>query len=149
MIRSAGFKRAPARPARQWEGDALPGPRAPAERVVSGDARMVAPLPKGPKAKPGKRTPNKAEAEWMDKIVAHGCVACWVDFNRHVAPAVHHILRGGVRLGHLFTLPLCDPGHHQNGDRFGMVSRHPWRKQFEARYGSELELLEQLRKELA
>ncbi len=127
----------------------MPGPRAPAERVVSGDARMVVPLPKGLKAKPGKRTPTKDEAEWMGKIVAHGCVACWIDFGRGVAPAVHHILRGGVRLGHLFTLPLCDPGHHQNGAQFGMVSRHPWRKRFEARYGTEIELLEKLRKELA
>lgn len=148
MIRSAGFKRAPARPARQWEGDALPGPRAPAERVVSGDARMVVQLPKGPKAKPGKRTPNKAEAEWMDKIVAYGCVACRIDghFSR---PAVHHILRGGVRLGHLFTIPLCDPGHHQGGGAIGLVSRHPWKARFEARYGTELELLEKMRKELA
>ena len=35
---------------------------------------------------------------------------------------------------------------HQNGgpDR---ISRHPWKKRFEARYGAELELLERLRAE--
>jgi hypothetical protein len=51
-------------------------------------------------------------------------------------------------MGHLFTLPLCDPGHHQNGAQFGIVSRHPWKAQFEARYGTEMDLLARLRAEL-
>jgi hypothetical protein len=106
--------------------------------------------PKGEKAKPGKRTPTKAEREWMDAIVASGCIACRMDSlpAKGLPCAVHHILRGGVRMGHLFTLPLCDPGHHQNGGQFGIVSRHPWKAQFEARYGTELELLARLRAEL-
>lgn len=73
----------------------------------------------------------------MDAIVAYGCVACRIDGHGVVPPAVHHMLRGGVRIGHLFTLPLCDPGHHQNGADRGMVSRHPWKARFEAKYGSE------------
>lgn len=84
----------------------------------------------------------------MAAITAHGCVACRIDFNLYVKPAVHHILRGGRRIGHLFTLPLCDPGHHQNGDRFGMVSRHPWKARFEQRYGSEMDLLDKLKRTL-
>jgi hypothetical protein len=62
---------------------------------------------------------------------------------------VHHILRGGVRMGHLYSLPLCDPGHHQNGGQFGMVSRHPFKARFEQRYGTEAELLQRLRVKIA
>lgn len=104
--------------------------------------------PKGEKAKPGKRAPNVTERAWMDAIVAHGCIACRMDGLGIVPPCVHHILRGGVRMGHLFTLPLCDPGHHQNGQQFGMLSRHPWKAQFEQRYGSEDSLLARLRAEI-
>lgn len=149
MIRS-GFKSKlpPQRPCTQWTGSTLPGPRSAPVRVADGADRAIVQVPKGPKAKPGKRTPTKLEAEWMAAIVAYGCVACRIDFNLYVKPAVHHILRGGVRMGHLFTLPLCDPGHHQNGDRFGMVSRHPWKARFEKRYGSEMELLGRLKREL-
>lgn len=149
-MRRTGFapKRPPARPATQWRGDTLPGPRSQPVRVSDGSARAVVQIPKGPKAKPGKRTPTKAEAEWMAAIVAYGCVACRFDGRGFVAPAVHHILRGGVRMGHLFTLPLCDPGHHQNGAALGMVSRHPWKARFEKQYGDEMVLLAGLKREL-
>ncbi len=81
----------------------------------------------------------------MDAIVAYGCIACRIDGLGITPPAVHHILRGGQRIGHLFTLPLCDPGHHQGGQAKGVISRHPWKAQFEARYGTEAELLDVLR----
>ena len=98
-------------------------------------------VPKGPEAKPGKRAPTRDERAWMDAIVRFGCIACWMEGRRGVPAAVHHILRGTVRMGHKFTLPLCDPGHHQNGAQFGMVSRHPWKARFEATYGDEWALL--------
>jgi len=104
----------------------------------------AAPAPKAEKAKPGKKAPTVAERAWMDWIVARGCVACQRDGLGHRAAAVHHILRGGQRMGHLHTLPLCDPGHHQGGQPLGMVSRHPWKARFEARYGTEHELLAEL-----
>lgn len=110
---------------------------------VSGHA-----IEKEVKAKPGKRAPTTAEREWMANIVAYGCVACRMDGFGVVPPAVHHILRGGRRIGHLFTLPLCDPGHHQGGSSRGMVSRHPWKARFEQRYGSEDFLLRKLQAEI-
>lgn len=116
-------------------------------RASYGAAATVA-VPKGEKAKPGKRAPTAEERAWMDRVTAFGCIACWMDGNPNRPAAVHHILRGGVRMGHLYTLPLCDPGHHQNGQQFGMVSRHPWKAQFEAKYGGEMELLERLRAEI-
>lgn len=104
--------------------------------------------PKGEKAKPGKGTPTKAEREWLDKIVRYGCVACRIDGLPSEPPAVHHILRGGRRMGHLFTLPLC-PGHHQDGTgRPGLIARHPFKQRFEAMYGDEWALLARLKSEI-
>jgi hypothetical protein len=111
---------------------------------MSVKVREVVSVPKGVKAKPGKRTPTVEEAKWMDAIVSYGCVACHIEFGYMLEAAeVHHILRGGQRLGHLFTLPLCS-WHHREAP----TARHPWRKRFEAKYGTELELLAFLKVEL-
>lgn len=46
-------------------------------------------------------TPNKAEREWMDFIARQGCSICR-------SPAeVHHITKGGRRIDHLHSIPLC------------------------------------------
>ena len=50
-------------------------------------------------------------------------------------------------MGHLYSLPLCAPGHHRNGGRL-MVSRHPFKSRFEMRYGTEMELLNMLQDRL-
>jgi len=108
----------------------------------------VCAVPKGTKARPGKRAPTVAEREWMNAAACHGCIACRMDGQAPRPTAIHHILRGGVRMGHLFTLPLCDPGHHKGGAQFGMVSRHHDKRGFEARYGKEMDLLARLKVEL-
>jgi hypothetical protein len=93
------------------------------------------------------KTPTKAEKAWMDAIVQLGCIVCRNQGYGYVPPAVHHIVSGSRRLGHMFTLPLCDPGHHQNAPKgSGEVSRHPNKAQFEAKYGTEMELLAQCQK---
>lgn len=103
-------------------------------------------FPKGVKARTGKGKPTMYEARWMGAIVDHGCVACRrVDYLTLSGPAeVHHILRGGRQLGHLFTLPLCE--FHHRGD--SPNARHPWRKRFEAQYGTELDQLAKLKETL-
>lgn len=141
------WTRPPAR-TKQYGGDAPDAPRAPAVRVADTRAQLVVPLAKGPKAKPGKRTPTADEKAWLDAIVAYGCIACRLDGAGFVAPAVHHMLRGGVRLGHRYSLPLCDPGHHQGGHVLCKISRHPWKVRFERQYGSEQFLLTTLQVEL-
>lgn len=41
---------------------------------------------------------------------------------------------------HWNVLPLC-AGHHQDGTGLpGLVAVHPWKRRFEARYGSQAEL---------
>jgi len=93
--------------------------------------------PKGVKAKPGKGKPTVAEKRWLDALVEHGCIACFTGHGGTGRPVeVHHILRGGRRLGHLFTLPLCVIHH-----RDGQTARHPYKARFEQAYGTELELL--------
>lgn len=108
----------------------------------------VVAVPKDAPAKPGKGAPTVAEAEWMRRIVEYGCIACILDGHWPRPAAVHHILRGGRRMGHMYTIPLCDPGHHQGGAPRGMVSRHPWKARFEERYGSEMDLLALMRERL-
>ena len=93
------------------------------------------------------KTPNRIEREWMDAVAQAGCVACAIDGNWRQA-AVHHIVSGGRRMGHLFTIGLCDPGHHQNGQQMGLISVHPWKARFVAKYGTELELLARQKVEL-
>lgn len=94
--------------------------------------------------KPGKYTPTLEEAQWMADIVELGCICCILDGLQPRETAVHHILSGGRRKGHLFTLPLC-PGHHQHDTASGLIARHPFKARFEARYGTEAELLERVR----
>lgn len=101
----------------------------------------VVSVPKGVKAKPGKGSPTAEEARWMTAIVEYGCIACALDGRWHRPAEVHHILRGGRRMGHLYTLPLC-PGHHRDGTGDpGLIARHPWKARFERIYGAEMDLL--------
>lgn len=139
MSRGNGFKR----PVLERKPPSRPMPIARGVVVLCNE--MAVASPKGEKARPGKRAPTVAERAWMDFIVAYGCIACRLEGKSPRPTAVHHILRGGVRMGHMHTLPLCDPGHHQGGQPFGMVSRHPDKAQFEAAYGTEQHLLQILR----
>jgi len=143
-MKRTGFARKapPPRPVKTI--DYTPRARAPAVAISDGKARLVVQVPKPEKAKPGKYPPNAEERAWLDWIVAYGCVACRMDGHGVVPPAVHHLLRGGRRIGHLFSLPLCQPGHHMDGGP-GVVSRHPWKARFEAKYGTEATLLAALR----
>ena len=108
------------------------------EAVISTE---VVATPKGVKAKPGKRAPTVEEARWITACIKFGCLACWIDRQPSRPTAYHHIVRGGQRLGHLYGFGLCDPGHHQGGEPFGLISRHPYKARFVAQYGGELELL--------
>ena len=71
-----------------------------------------------------------------------GCIVCR---NRGAqTPAeIHHILQGGRRKGEKYVLGLCALHHRGGANCEEYTSRHPWRKAFEARYGTEYELLDQ------
>lgn len=91
------------------------------------------------------RAANKEERRFMAAIAEFGCIACFLDGIAGTPAAVHHILSGGIRVGHHCTLPLCDPGHHQPDSRTGKLSVHYNRRAFVARYGTELELWEKIK----
>lgn len=84
----------------------------------------------------------------MDRICQLGCVVCRLVYGVFSPAVPHHILSGSKRKGHLWTIPLCDPGHHQN-PKEGMIARHPTKARFEAAYGTEEELLEKTRQMIA
>jgi hypothetical protein len=145
MLRSRPFRRPEWKPTPREERPLAPIRRL--ERNANYAGTLGAAVPKGEKAKPGKRTPNAEEKRWMDRITDYGCVACHMDGRGRVEPCVHHILRGGHRMGHLYTLPLC-LAHHQHDTASGLIARHPYKAQFEARYGDEMALLCQLKSEI-
>lgn len=99
---------------------------------------------KAPKPmKHGKVPPNAAERRWMASVAELGCIVCR-NLGYGVVPcAVHHIVEGGRRVGHMFTIGLCDPGHHQQSPDTAEISRHPDKARFEDAYGTEYELLAQ------
>lgn len=55
------------------------------------------------------------------------------------------MLSGGRRMGHLFTLPLCRTHHRSGRDDCVVTSRDQNQRRFEARYGTESDMLEEVR----
>lgn len=91
---------------------------------------------------------TKAEREWLNKVASYGCIACKMDGYEDSQATIHHIRHGmgmGQRNNHFNVLPLCKL-HHQDGG-YG-VALHAGQEAFEAKYGTETELLEKLREEL-
>lgn len=87
---------------------------------------------------------TKAERQWLDTISRMGCVVCILQGLGPSPAEPHHLLRkSGRRMGHLFTIPLCPPHHRLGRNDEEVVSRHPYRVEFERRYGTETQLLEQ------
>ena len=93
------------------------------------------------------RSLTVADKERGAKLIELGCIVCVNEFSCYTPPAIHHI-DGKTKPGcHDLTIPLC-VSHHQykSNDSMPMwVSRHgDGRAAFEAAYGTEQELLEQV-----
>ena len=90
---------------------------------------------------------TKAERNHMGAVAALGCVVCRNLGFGETPAEVHHVGNGtlGKKASNFETIPLCEV-HHRNGGHG--VAVHAGRKTFEARYGTERELLEQTRREL-
>jgi len=88
------------------------------------------------------RPPTAEEARFMDRMGKLPCIACQKDgWTNHVI-SLHHI-DGRTKPGaHFLVLPLCGPHHQQDDtDPRGRISLHGHKKPFQARYGTERELL--------
>ncbi len=92
---------------------------------------------------------TKREQNWMDAICKLGCIVCRREGTQGVRAEPHHLLSGSKRKGHLFSIPLCHTHHRSQIDTEQYTSRHPWKTRFEARYGTEAELLAKVQELLA
>ena len=91
------------------------------------------------------KKPTKAESEHMSRVAALGCIVCRNLGYGHSPACCHHIrhqVGAGRRSSSYETIPLC-PTHHTDGP-YG-VALHAGKRTWEARFGTELELLEQTR----
>lgn len=94
------------------------------------------------KLKSKQRAVTPAEKLMWDRLAQLGCVACLKDgqFNPHVS--IHHV-DGRTKPGcHQLVLALCAQHHqHDDTDPAGRIGVHPNKARFEARYGSQAELM--------
>jgi hypothetical protein len=91
---------------------------------------------------------TKDERAHMSKVAGLGCIVCRNLGYGESPAALHHIRSGqgmSQRASHYQVLPLCGT-HHQTGG-YG-VAIHCGQKEWESRYGTELELLEQVYAEI-
>jgi len=81
----------------------------------------------------------------MNAIVEHGCIVCRAFMDTYTPAEIHHI-SGKTKPGaHLNTLPLCYWHHRSGADNHTVTSRHPFKTEFVRRYGSESDLLEEIK----
>ena len=88
---------------------------------------------------------NKAERLHLSRVADLGCIVCRLEFGIEDSPAECHHIRTGQghkRASYLETIPLC-PLHHRTGGH--SVAYHAGARAWEAKYGTELELLEAVR----
>lgn len=88
------------------------------------------------------RPPTVEEERFMSAIAGLGCVACAKDGKVNPWISIHHI-DGRTKPGaHLLVLGLC-AGHHKQGEGEdkSLIAVHPYKKRFEQRYGTQMELL--------
>lgn len=105
-----------------------------------------APKPKVPKPMKSHgmkgRPPTAEEAHFMDRMGQLPCIACLKDGWTNHAISLHHI-DGRTKPGaHFLVIPLCGPHHQQDdSDIRRRISVHGRKATFQARYGTERELL--------
>lgn len=100
-------------------------------------------LPKPMKSRGMKgRPPTAEEARFMDRMGQLPCIACLKDGWANHVISLHHI-DGRTKPGaHFLVLPLCGPHHQQDdSDIRQRISVHGRKATFQARYGTERELL--------
>jgi hypothetical protein len=140
------MKRSPLKPGAGFKPRTQPMPRTGIFSTTS-FARTKASDEK-PKRKPMKsrgmhgRPPTVEEQRFMDAIAGLGCIACRKDGRINPWASIHHI-DGRTKPGaHFKVLDLC-AGHHQDGtgEDKSLIAVHPHKARFEARYGTQYDLL--------
>ncbi len=86
---------------------------------------------------------KRAETLHMARVAESGCIVCRNIYGVYSPAEIHHIRAGqgaGQRASNYDTIGLC-PLHHRLGG-YG-VAIHAGQREWEKRYGTETELLEQ------
>ena len=88
------------------------------------------------------RPPTAEEARFMDRMGELPCIACLKDGWTNHSISLHHI-DGRTKPGaHFLVIPLCGEHHQQDdSDIRQRISVHGRKATFQARYGTERELL--------
>lgn len=87
------------------------------------------------------KSPTAEQKRFHDRLASLGCIACRLDGVHQPVVSIHHIDGRTKPNAHWEVLPLC-AGHHQDGTGVpGLIAVHPWKTRFEARYGTQYELL--------
>lgn len=88
---------------------------------------------------------KKADREYLDRVASLGCIVCRNEGLGATPANIHHLRTGqGLkRATHREVIPLC-PQHHQHGGHG--VAFHAGAKTWQAKYGTEAELLKQVQK---
>lgn len=101
---------------------------------------------KAPARKAAMKSKQRAvtadEKDFWSRLASLGCIACMKDGNLNPHVSIHHC-DGRTKPGcHKLVLPLCAP-HHQRDDADPMqrIAIHPDKARFEARYGTQTELM--------
>lgn len=63
------------------------------------------------------------EARRMDKARERGCICCLIRLGVQTPPEIHHLLIGGRRAGHRYTVALCS-WHHRAAPLYGESKAH-------------------------
>lgn len=115
-------------------------------------SRKSSPLPEqAPRKVAMKRrvkSKTKAEREHMGIVAGSFCIVCRNEGLGESPAELHHprfLAGGGQRSSHMGVIALC-PLHHRLGGHG--VAYHAGPEEWERRYGTEAELLEQTRREL-
>lgn len=93
-----------------------------------------------------KRKWTAAEKRHQQKVRELGCIVCRLEGKGLTPPQIHHPKLNG-KTDNMMILPLCYYHHmadQQQPPNPAYTSRHPNRKAFEERHGSEDYLLEQV-----
>jgi len=88
--------------------------------------------------------PTKEEKQLWSKMAALGCIACIHDGYSNLHVSIHHIDGRTKHGSHKKVLPLCAQHHqHDDTDPAQRIGVHPYKARFEAKYGSQYDLLEE------
>lgn len=91
---------------------------------------------------------TKTERAWVIRVAKLGCIACRKIGHFTPEVEIHHVRMSnglGRKASHFEVLPLCHR-HHRTGGHG--VAFHAGRATWEAEFGTEAELLAQVRSEL-